>query len=64
MAAVDGLFNDRKDVFGVDLNLALFQHRHGKRLVVGPNLTEHGPSGSMALREGSPNSDLAKSWLG
>ena len=31
MAAVDGLFDDRKDVFGVDLNLALFQHRHGKR---------------------------------
>jgi hypothetical protein len=26
---VDGLFDDREDVFGVDLNLTLFvQHRH------------------------------------
>ena len=31
MAAVNGLFDDREDVFGVDLNLALFQHRHGRR---------------------------------
>jgi hypothetical protein len=31
MAAVDGLFDDREDVFGVDLNLTLFfQHRHGR----------------------------------
>ena len=29
MAGVNGLFNDREDVFGVDLNLTLFvQHRH------------------------------------
>jgi hypothetical protein len=33
MAAVDGFFDDREDVFGVDLNLTLFfQHRHGSLL--------------------------------
>ena len=37
MAAVNGLFDDREDVLGVDLNLALFQHRHGSR-VSGPTL--------------------------
>ena len=31
MAAVDGLLDDREDVFGVNLNPALFQHRHGIR---------------------------------
>ena len=29
MAAVDGLLDDGEDVFGVNLNPALFQHRHG-----------------------------------
>jgi len=29
VAAVDGLLDDREDVFGVDLDLTLFfQHRH------------------------------------
>jgi hypothetical protein len=30
MAGIDGLLDDREDVLGVDLNLALFQHRHGE----------------------------------
>ena len=31
MAAINGLLDDREDVFGVNLNSALFQHRHGIR---------------------------------
>ena len=31
VAAVDGLLDDGEDVFGVNLNPALFQHRHGNR---------------------------------
>ena len=31
VAAVNGLFDDREDVFGMDLNLALLEHRHELR---------------------------------
>jgi len=31
VAAVDGLLDDGEDVFGVNLNPALFQHRHGNK---------------------------------
>ena len=30
MAGIDGLFNDRKNIFRVDLDLALFLHSHGQ----------------------------------
>ena len=29
MAGIDGLFDDREDVLGMDLNLTLFEHSHG-----------------------------------
>ena len=54
MAAVNGLFDDRKDVLGVDLNLALFQHRHGRSCRCHDPKDGQG-SDSMAVMVGSPN---------
>ena len=54
MAAVNGLFDDRENVLGVDLNLALFQHRHG-RSSEWPDPTDGNGLDSIPVMVGSPN---------